>query len=486
MMKKTIVLTLFLLFILTGCAFSKDDENLSDVNDPNSEDIRYDTGSHDGENIDTAKFADVSFTDYTYTPFTQKLCFTINITDTSYRSSEYWLIQRPEGSTRTESQVSFTIDSESDSVYHCEGYTPGYEIVIGKYNKTEHYDSTTLEPLAWITAEDDKHHERVWTESHHFIEKDLPTDSKEANDRIKAIGSPYIAFEFMANDPHRVYEGIYLEVYYRPFDTIYKTMEIPLTEDMYDGDQLLLPEIIIDELPPDVTFDVYYYLKGTDGVEDYDYTQFGYRTETSSTTGFTSFVKNAYPGLWADITNWTIGEKTTTITYNLHHTGKVKYRDEPVTVGLSIYDTETVFPLEVGENVLEIDNALLSNFDVLQIIVNETEDVLTQQQLRYGLHNLFEHFNYGDGMFSYRLNNFNVDIESIDYELRTVEEGTPILTGTLTEFPKNYDPSDIESIPVTTIPNNYDGHLYLTYTVTYLGFEGIETQTTTQSAYRSN
>jgi hypothetical protein len=475
-MRLKVILWLSLMVTLQGCSLMNAEGN--DNLDKTEETITYQTGSHDGSNIDSVDYANITITDYEYSPFTGRLCFNINITDTTYRASEYFIIQRERGSMLTESQVSFTIDSEIDTVYHCAGYSVEDELVIGKRNSWSNKSIfESMDVLAWIIVDDSFAEDRLRPEGGHFIVKQPSPSSPVDFEFESIIGSPYIMLEYLLTDPHRVREGLFIEVYFRPFDIIVKQLEIPFTEDMYEGDQLKIEDIIIRDLPPNVSFEVHFYLKGSDGIDVYDYTHAGYRIATSSTTGFTAMTKNAYPGLYSDIKGFEIGEDSTIITYELFNPGKVKHDNEPVTLSLTNADRDFTIELDPNETTVSVNNTLLDQFDALQIIVNETNEVLSQYNFNFNFYSLFEFSSYHNGIFEYMLDDFPVEVLSIDLAFKLTRDGDIIARGTIVDIPETFEFGEFDTIAVGDIPYTSSDYVFVEYTVTYIGFNGVETHT---------
>ena len=436
--------------------------------------LTYSTWSHDGTNLAPEKYAEIKITELEYRPFNKKLCFTIDITDKDYMNTTYWIIKRPRGTVRTESQISFKIQNTTKSLYHCEYLTPDSEIVLGLVNSKDLNPSPSMDVLAWIKIDDEKADSRIYPEGGYFTTRYFTTDEKYT-EKIEP-GSPYILMDLKIVDSARLLEGIYMELYYRPFDMIYQTKEILFTEDMYVDDTIRLNTILFEDLPPDVEFEINYYYKGTDGVDVYDYySYFGSRTVRSTTTGMTSYIKESYPGLWANITGYDIGETTTTVYYELVNDGDFLLFGEPVHTEIGIAGKDVRIPIEPTSNSVEIENVYLENYDAIQIYIKDSKRFLCSTQINYNLFNLFEFARYSNGVFKYRLANYNVDIISIEFEVRVVKNGTPILKRTLTEFPESAIWPNYQSIDVDEIPLYVYGDTYVDFVVTYYGLTGIET-----------
>lgn len=445
--------------------------------------LTYTSWSSNGINISPEKYAEIKFSELDYHPFTNDLCFTMTISDTDYISTTYWIIKRTRGSYLTESQISFKMNTRSKTFHHCESYNPDLEVVFGLVNSKDLNPSTSIDVLAWITVDDDKKNDRVYPEGGgHFTTRNFTTN--EISER-KEPHTPYILMDFLFKDSARLYTGMYMELYYRPFDDVYQTKEILFTEDMYVDDTIDLDTILFEDLPPDVEFEIHYYFKGTDGVNTYDYVYFGSRTVTSTRTGMTSQIDNAYPGLWANIIDYEIGETTTTVYYELLNDGSVTFNSIPVTAEIGIYGKDFRATLDPSASSIEIDNVYLENYDAIQIYLKELNRALCTKQLNYNIFNIFEYFKYSDGVFKYRLSDYDVDIISIDFEVRTIENGTPILEYSLTEFPDSYSFGNYQSIDVDTVPTYYNGWTYIHYVVTYRGLTGIETFEHSNSSYTS-
>lgn len=497
-MKKILYIVLFLaMFILVGCSHSDlddiDDPDQIEDTDPNVKPnettifkdgvLTYTSWSHNGINISPEKYAEIKLSELKYHPFTNDLCFTMNISDDDYNTTNYWIVKRMRGSSLTESQISFKMNTRNKTFHHCESYNPDLEVVFGLKNSKDLNPSTSLDVLARITVDDDKKNDRVYPEGGgHFTTRNFT--NVEISERLEP-DNPYILMDFQFKDSARLYTGMYMELYYRPFDNVYQTKEIVFTEEMYVNDTIDLDTILFEDLPPDVEFEIHYYFKGTDGVDTYDYVYFGNRTVTSTRTGMTSQIVNAYPGLWANIIDYEIGESTTTIYYELVNDGSVTFNSNPVTTEIGMYGKDFRITLDPSVNFVEIENVYLENYDGIQIYIKELNRPLCTKQLNYNIFNIFEYFKYSDGVFTYRLSDYNVNIISIDFEVRTIENGTPILDYTLTEFPDSYNYGNYQSIDVDSLPSYYNGTTYIHYVVTYYGLTGIETFEHSNSSYTS-
>ena len=495
------------MFILVGCSYDdsaniedsnniEDSANIEDSNniedsDPNVTPneytivkdgvLTYTSWNHGGNNIMPEKYAQIQLSNLEYHPFTKNLCFTMDISDDDYITTNYWIIKRTRGTIRTESQISFKMNSSKKSFHHCESYNPDLEIVFGLVNSKDLNPTTSIDVLAWITVDDEKENNRVYPEGGHFTTRYFTSD--EIYIEKLEPDNPYILMDYLFTDSARLYKGMYIELYYRPFDILYQTKEIVFTEEMYVSDTIDLDTLLFEDLPPNVEFEINYYFKGTDGVDTYDYVYFGSRTVSSSSTGMTSQIVNSYPGLWANIIDYEIGETTTTVYYELVNDGRLLFNSTPVTTEIGIYGKDLRVTIDPSADSIEIDNLYLENYDAIQIYVKETNQTLCTKQLNYNIFGLFEYFGYSNGVFRFKLSDYSVDIISIDFEVSVIENGTPILEYTLTEFPDVNDWSNFQSIDVDKIPSSFNGNTYLHYVVTYHGLSGIETYESSPSSY---
>lgn len=477
-MKKILYIMLITtMFILVSCSNDTPSENTI-INDGG---LTYTSWSHDGNNILPEKYAEILITDLEYHPFTKKLCFTMDISDADYITTNYWIIKRMRGTTTTESQISFKMESYHKTFHHCEFYNPDLEIVFGLVNSKDLNPTSTIDVLAWITVDDENENSRIYPEGGHLTTRYF-TDDEKYIEKLEP-DRPYILMDYLFTDSARLYEGIYMELYYRPFDVVYQTKEIIFTDDMYVNDTIDLDTILFEDLPPDVEFEIHFYYKGTDGVNTYDYMYFGSRTVKSTTTGMSSQIDHSYPGLWANIIDYEIGETKTTIYYELVDNGSVLFSGKHVTTEIGIYGKDFRLAIHPDANSIEIDNIYLENHDAIQIYINEIDQALCTKHLDYNIFNIFEIFGYSNGVFRFRLSDYNVDIISIDFEVRTIENGTPILEYTLTEFPDVYDITQFQSLEVDEVPSSFDGYTYIHYVVTYRGLSGIETYEGSNSHY---
>ena len=507
MKKLCYMIVFFTFFILVGCF----DEDLVSIEDPNNTEysnniedsdniddsapivptneytivkdgiLTYTSWSHNGNNIGPEKYAEIQLSNFDYHPFTKKLCFTMDITDKDYITTTYWIIKRMRGTVRTESQISFKMNSSKKTFHHCEYYNPDLEIVFGLVNTKDLNPTTSMDVLAWITVDDEEANNRVYPEGGHFITRQFTSD--EIYDEKLEPDNPYILMDYLFTDSARLYQGMYIELYYRPFDIIYQTKEIVFTEEMYVSDTIRPNTILFEDLPPGVEFEIDYYFKGTDGVDTYEYVYFGSRTVTSTKTGMTSQILNSYPGLWANIIDYKIGETTTKVYYELTNDGRVLFNSTPVTTEIGIHGKDVRITLDPTADFIEIDNVYLENYDAIEIYIKETNQILCRKQLNYHIFGLFESFGYSNGVFKFKLSDYNVNIISIDFEVSVIQNGTPILEYTLTDFSDDKDWTSFQSIAVDTIPSSFNGYTYLHFVVTYHGLTGIETYESSPSSY---
>ena len=477
-MKKLIILIiLFSSAFLVACENSEDDIDDIDIIDDIDDDtdtnyltiedgnLTYNIWTHNGKNMTAEKFAGITFSNPVYVPFTGRLCFDISINDGAYLTSDYYLITRERGTTLTESQIQINTGSNSETLYNCMGYNPTDEIVIVKRNEEDLNPTSSLEVLAWITVDDKLASLRKQTEGGYFTSNDIFSVSLDE--------TPYVDFKYHMEDPERLITSILLEVYYRPFEIVVSSVRINLTEDMYVGDTITIDHIIIDDLPPGTTFDVYYYFSGTDGVDDYTDIQAGYRTVTSSTFKDASRIINSMPSLWGIIKGYTIGETTTTVDFHLVNDGKVTFEDEPIDITLNIYNSSLEliysYPVSADQSSIEIDNQYLEEHYVLILRTVQDPLSLSLYNIDYKLHDIIDYFSYQDDVVAFRIMEYNVEIISIDIAFKITEDGTPFFTTTLSDFelgPYTYD--IVDGPPQVNT-------LYLDYTVTYIGFNGVET-----------
>ncbi len=263
-------------------------------------------------------------------------------------------------------------------LHHCQVFSHGNEMAIGKVNSMTHHDSNMVDTLAWLTMDIEAYNQRDWPEGTRLDLMELLGYQLGQFAQDEKIYSPFIVVDFTSMDPKRLIEGLSIELFYRDFNLVYDTVEIDIKEDMYNGEYLELEAFVIDKLPPNVEFDIYYYIKGSDSVDTYDYVKSGVFKATSTKTGFHSTVKNAYPGLWADITGYDIDDETATIMYRFINDNNVIYEGEPLTLALTTYDGAFTVELDPYEESVEVDSSYMDSNDILEIIVLETNEVLTQ------------------------------------------------------------------------------------------------------------
>ncbi|PKK97664.1 MAG: hypothetical protein CVV56_08470 [Tenericutes bacterium HGW-Tenericutes-1] len=431
--------------------------------------LTYYTWSHDGKNIMPNKYADIHFTNVTYTPSNKKLCFDISVSDLSYSSSDYYLITRERGSTLTESQIKFNINSTSQTLHECMGYSVADEIVVIKDNSEDLNPSSAFEVMALVKVDDQMAEYRKYPDDGGYFTSNYVTSISAE------VGTPYIDFKYHLVDSERLIESIYIEVYYREFDLVVAAKEIEFTEAMYQNDVIHFDHIVIDGLSPNTEFEVFLYCSGTDGVEEYEYLYWASRNATSSGIISESMIVSARPSLWGTIFNFEVGDTTTEFDYYLDNDGVVKYQDAPLDVVLRIYDNlnhkVAEYPMESGTNTVQVDKTYLKEYYTIKIETVQTPIILSSLYISYGVHGCLDYFSYQNKIFRFILNPTNVDIISLYISLNNKATGTPFFEKTITNPEQGWFNLPVSSSIVSS------NDLYITYTVTYYGFSGIETFT---------
>lgn len=431
--------------------------------------LTYYTWSHDGKNIMPSKYANIHFTNVNYTPSNKKLCFDITVSDLSYSTSDYYLITRERGTTLTESQIKFNINSPSQTLHECMGYSVTDEVVVVKDNSEDLNPTESLPVMAYVQVDDQMAELRKYPDDGGYFTTNYVTSIALEE------GTPYIDFKYHLVDSERLIESLYIEVYYREFDLVVAAKEIEFTEEMYNNDVIHFDHIVIDGLTPNTEYEVYLYCSGTDGVEEYEYLYWASRNATSSGIISKSMIVSARPSLWGTIFDFEVGDTTTGFEYYLDNDGLVKYQDAPLDVVLRIYDNLNQkiaeYPMEPGNNILQVDQTYLKEYYTIKMETVQTPIILSLLQINYGVNGCLDYFSYQNKVFRFILNPTEVDIISLYITLNNKATGTPFFEKTISNPEEGWFNLPVSSSIVSS------NDLYITYTVTYYGFSGIETFT---------
>lgn len=429
------------------------------------------TWSNDGSTILADKYMDAEFLNVSYTPANKQVCFDMKVFDLDYRTSDYYFLTRERGSTLTESQLKFNISMAAQTSTYCMGLSVTDEIVVVKSNSEDLNPTSMLDVMAFLQVDDAMAESRLYPEDGGYFTANIVTT------KMLSESTPYVDFHFYREDSHRLLTSLYLEVYYEPFDAVIATKLIEITDEMYDGDVLEFKHIIIDGLSPDTDFEVRLYCSGNDGVEDYEYVWYATRSATSSRITDSSLIVNAMPSLWGEMYDYEIGDGVTNVSYYLCNDGKVTYQDEMLDVVLRIYDQSGTmikeYPMETGYNSVPVEQQYIHEYDYIQMVTAQNNIVLSRMNINYGLYNSLDYFSYQNKVFKFYLMmiQVNVEITSIEIALRKTATGTPIFEKTITDIHDGWYEFNVSS--TTTSLND----LYITYTITYTGFGGVETFT---------
>lgn len=436
--------------------------------------LRYYTWSHDGTNILKAKYVDAKFINIDYTPASRMLCFDIQMFDLDFIKSDYYLLTRKRGSTLTEEQIKFDIDTSYKTIHHCEAYDVRDEIVLVKTSTLDLNPSSSLDVMALIRVDDEYASSRKYPTSF---------GSFHANPSLPVVlgeKTPYVDLSYELEDPERLVESIRIEVYYREFDLVMASKDIVFTEDMYVGDVLRIEHIVFDNLSPNTEFEVYLFASGNDGVEDYENIYLVNRSAKSSIILNGSFLIHSMPSLWGTILDYEIDEATTNFRYYLDNDGRVKYQGQPMDVVFVIYDKFgnklTEYPAVSGLNTVNIDHQYLTEFNSIRMETVQNKLILTSYQLDYGFTLCVDYYTYENNTFRFLLKPTNVDILWLRLSLKIQEDGPFIFeTMLITPDPKWY------SFPVSNATAS-SNQVYLYYTVAFIGYSGYQTLTKTPSS----
>mgnify|MGYP001067675018 CR=1 FL=1 len=73
------------------------------------------------------------------------------------------------------------------------------------------------------------------------------------------------------------------------------------------------------------------------------------------------------------------------------------------------------------------------------------------------------------------LDDFPVEVLSIDLAFKLTRDGDIVARGTIVDIPETFEFGEFDTIAVGDIPYTSSDYVFVEYTVTYIGFNGVET-----------
>lgn len=409
---------------------------------------------------------DGNFVDPEYHPIIGNLTFTLEINDDDYRNSTYFVVVREVNSPDFDFLQAFTIEESTASRYHSIDYTPGKEVIVAKIAGTVYSDHVYLEPVASLRVSDSMANARKTLSGYTIIGNELRD--------IDMSETPYLDYSVLATDPDRIISSIKTIIYYPNYDLVLDTQVFEVTDDMYIGDQLSIDNIISDNLPPEKTFTIIYYVSGHDGVSDFEDVQLTSKRMTSANYESGSSIRNAYPGFWGFIHDFELNENDTRVYIHYINDQVLSMDDVYLTASLNVYDDEGVlvesYPLIDGMTYLDIPNEYLDDFYLLIIQCDQSDEYLSIFYIRYD----FElTATYADQIVRVSYREPWAEVISIYLKMTTVEDGSVIAELTMTDLEDGYT-----NIPYPEGPDGYFSQYDVYIEITYIGFHGQEVYVT--------
>lgn len=410
---------------------------------------------------------DAFFLNPQYNPVINQLCFDLHIIDYEHSTSIYSLRTRNPSDSKSSMSIAHTFVLETtDSISNfCIEYESGHEVLISKDNLRNDSHLYEFCPEAYLIAEDSKASERMKIGDSRMTEN--------TPDAIDFTVYPYLDFSFKCDDPNRLISSIKLVLVYEPENRIIGDKVIQITENLYKGDQLVVPNITIDILPPELSFTVKYYFAGNDGVNDFSDLYIGQETSTTPHYSVGGTTLDVRPGLWAFIYKIKIGENVSRVSIRYMNDGYYKYSDtsEPMTAELRIYTIRgklvASFPIESGTDFVDIDNQYLDDTYILKITDARNSTVFSQFEISYFPDSSSWSATYDDQIVRIYIPEHLVVIKSIHILMTLETQNYPIVDVLLTSTD-----TGLHNISYRNGPDGLLQNYYTTMIITYIGFQG--------------
>ena len=429
------------------------------------ESISYDIENDLTTSLGMYRF-DGNFINPEYHPIIGNLTFTLEINDENYRNSTYFVVVRELNSPNYVFLQAFTINDSQVSRFHSIDYTPGREVIVAKIEGTVYNDHVYLEPVASLLVEDLMADSRNTVSGYNIVGNSLRD--------IEVDETPYLDFTLTANDPERIISSIKAMVYYPEYSLVLDTKVFEVSEDMYLDDELSIENIIFDNLPPDKTFTIIYYMSGNDGVDDFEDVLVISKRMKTSEYALGSGVTNSYPGFWGVIHNLELNDTYTRV--NLHYVNDqvLSIDDEYLTASLNVYDETgnlvTSYPLVGHMSYIDIDNEYLDDYYSLRIECDQVDDILAVYHIRYGFDSLdFISATYYNQNLRVSYRGTWVEVISIYIKITQVGGESNIIEVTLSDLDEGYT-----DIYYPEGPNEYFDQYDAYIEITFIGFKGEE------------
>jgi len=303
MKKISLFLIVGLMFLMTAC----EKEIIEVEDDIDSEIDLHPTDIYEGEDdfiflvnnsqsgiATMERYFQVEFTSLKYTPIKNEVCFSFDMTDEEFPNATYYLILQEKGSMVTLQQMSFTLGSESTTnggCFNAMSKEITYEILVGKTDRDDLNPTSYIDAVGSIEFKDPNFDERSKLGNISF--------EHEALEEYTEDHLPYIKYGLTIGDEDEIISDISIFVYEADFNILVKQIDYNITSVNRNNSNIILRNILIDDLAPNVEYIVYVKINGNDNISDFE--DILIRHETVKTPHITFGSGVSYHSLFIDI-----------------------------------------------------------------------------------------------------------------------------------------------------------------------------------------
>jgi hypothetical protein len=205
-----------------------------------------------------------SYQHVTYSAVSRVVCVTAFLTDSNYRGATYYLVGRYVGATLEETRYIFQSSSSSTSYSACFNgldLSQSYEILLAKNDTDVPEAHASLYSVVTLTLHDPQAHLRGAVFSTDDLDE-MP-DYLEMNEVSTIPYSPRFV------DADRTVTSMTFTLVTKENRSFVESKTIPVTEAMYDGDDLQFPTMIFENVAPGYAYFIMSTMSGNDGIDDF-------------------------------------------------------------------------------------------------------------------------------------------------------------------------------------------------------------------------
>lgn len=313
------------------------------------------------------KYFDVEFTEIKYFPMKNEVCVSMSINDDSYQRATYHIVLRIHNSLTTRTRASFTLSQEKQNITECFNTIESgneYEIVLGKLDRDDLNPTSYIEVVGGVVFSDDSYDSRERIGRIDVTQIDIPI--------IKIEHEPYVQLMIQIESTIGLINSIDLNIYTRNSFKYVKTVNVPISEDVYRNGKYILQKVLIEGLAPDCEYIVVLKGSGTDTVDEYT-DQFLKKIYITAPTYFNA-AQNSYHGLYAVFTSFEFTETDLVIGYLAKNDG-------------SMVDSVDELPFVIMVNILDDSDTIVDSY-ALNMEANEI--IVSKADLDFGYRISFE------------------------------------------------------------------------------------------------